>query len=303
MGARCRWHDWLMRALTALLVLVALVSFAPPADAARWAAGDQTLPELDRLVADVEKAITKAAIKAPAHKKGAEVLAVVVCSEGGCRPEISTSTLEGDDLAAAATWLKKWILPVTTPGLAVPVRVWWDKPRKGEKKEKLKPGEQPTRPPPGLFWAVGFAPAAAGPLALEEVLRAERLVFKAAAASCPDEVGQLKSGSGMTQFWHLDVTGAGGITAVPQDLYVPPPDPKKAKAKEAAGGAAAGAAMLGLEAPVEVPAEEEAGEAEPPREWTPLETCVAGMLAGARVKGAGGDEVTRVDNLPVSVVP
>jgi hypothetical protein len=298
-----------MRVLTALLVLAALVSFASPADAGRWAAGDQTLPELDRLVADVEKAITKAAIRAPGHKPGAEIKAVVVCSEGGCRPEIGSTSLEGEDLTVAATWLKKWILPVTTPGLAVPVRVWWDKPRKGEKKEKLKPGDQPTRPPPGLFWAVGFAPSATGPVALEEVLRAERLVFKAATASCPDEVGQLKSGSGTTQFWHLDVTGAGGITAVPQDLYVPPPDPKelkKAKAKEAAGGAAGGAALLGLEAPeapVEVPADEEAGEAEPPREWTPLETCVAAMLAGARVKSAGGDEVTRVDSLPVSVVP
>lgn len=298
-----------MRALTVLSILAVLITFAPPVEAGRWAAGDQTLPELDRLSADIEKAITKAAIKAPGHKPGAEIQAIVVCTEGGCRPEIGSTTFTGDDLAAAATWLKKWILPVTTPGLAVPVRIWWDKPRKGEKKEKLKAGEQPTRPPPGLFWAVGFAPAATGPLALEEVLRAERLVFKAAAASCPDEVGALKSGSGMTQFWHLDVSGAGAITAVPQDLYVPPPDPKELKKEKAKEGAAAGAgaaALFGVEAPespVEVPPEEEAGEALPPREWTPLETCVAGMLAGARVKGAGGEEVTRVDGMPVSVVP
>ncbi len=298
-----------MRALTALSFLAALLTFAPSAHGGRWAAGDQTLPELDRLSADVGKAIDKAAIKAPGHKPGAEIQAVVLCSVGGCRPEITSTTLSGDDLATASTWLKKWILPVTTPGLAVPVRVWWDKPRKGEKKEKLKDGDLPTRPPPGLFWSVGFAPASTGPVPLEEVLRAERLVFKAAAASCPDEVGQLKSGSGTTQFWHLDVAGTGAITAVPQDLYVPPPDPKELKKEKAKEGAAAGAgaaALFGVEAPespVAVPAEADAGEALPPREWTPLETCVAGMLAGARVKGAGGAEVTRVDRLPVSVVP
>ena len=291
-----------MRFLTALFFVAALTTFALPAHAARWAAGDQTLPELDRLVADVEKAITKAAIRAPAHKKGVEIRAVVTCSEGGCRPEIQSTTLEGDDLAAAVTWLKKWILPVTTPGLAIPVRVWWDKPRKGEKKEKLQPGQQPTRPPPGLYWSVGFTPSAEGPLALEEVLRAERLVFKAAAASCPDEVSALKMGSGMTGFWHLDVAGSGAVTAVPQDLYVPPPDPKEAKKAQAKEGAAGAAALLGVEAPVAAEAEE-AAEAEPPREWTPLETCVAGILATARIKGAGGDAVTRVDNLPVSVVP
>ena len=291
-----------MRALPVLACVLSLLALPTSSDAARWAAGDQTLPELDRLVADVDKAIGKAAIRAPAHKKGNELRAVVTCSEGGCRPVISTSTLSGEDLTTAQAWLKKWILPVTTPGLAVPVRVWWDKPRKGEKPEKLKPGMQPTRPPPGLYWSVGFTPSAQGPVALEEVLRAERLVFKAAAASCPDEVAQLKSGSGMTTFWHLDVTGAGAVTAVPQDLYVPPPDPKEAKKAKAKEGAAGAAALLGVEAPAEAPAEE-AAEAEPPREWTALETCVAGMLAQARIKGGGGEEVTRVDDLPVSVVP
>ena len=292
-----------MPVLRNAFVLLVLLCLAAPAHAARWAAGDQTLPELDRLVGDVEKAITKAAIRAPAHKKGVEFQVTVVCSEGGCRPEVQSTTLEGEELAAAVAWSKKWILPVTTPGLAVPVRVWWDKPRKGEKKEKLKPGDQPTMPPPGLYWSVGFAPAAEGPIALEEVLRAERLVFKAAAASCPEETRALKSGSGKTLFWHLDVAGGGVITAGPQDLYVPPPDPKEAKKAQAKEGAGGAAALLGLEAPVEVPAEEAAAEAEPPREWTPLETCVAGILATARVKGAGGDAVTRVDLLPVSVVP
>jgi hypothetical protein len=301
------------RLLPLLLITLTLVGFGRPgsAEAARWAVGDGSLPELDALAKAVDAAITKAANRAPAFKKGQEIRLLVTCTEGGCSPAISSVTmLTPAQIEEVLGWARRWILPVTTPGLAVAVRVWWDKPRKGEKKEKLKPGDVPTRPPPGLYWAMGFDPAAQGGLPLDEVLRPERLVFSSAAQVCSAEVGAMRVGHGSTTLWHVDITSGGTITATPQDQYVPPPDPKQVKKDEAAAGAGAGAAALGLEAPkapegtpaVEVPPLGVGGIPIVPRELTALEQCLSFKLATARFKGTA-TTATSVDRLPVTVLP
>ena len=284
-----------------VFLFLALLLVATPAHAARWAVGDSSLPEIDTLAGQVDAAITKAANRAPAFKKGPEIRLLVTCTEGGCSPTVTSSQLllpeQRDEVIA---WAKRWILPVTTPGLAVAVRVWWDKPRKGEKKEKLKAGDVPTRPPPGLYWAVGFEPEGTGGLPLAEVLRAERLVFSSSAQVCTEELSKLRVGHGSTTLWHLDIT-ATGIQATPQDQYIAPVDPKDEKAKAAGGGAAA---ALGLEAPVEAVAApiETGGRVVVPRELSELEQCLAFKLATARFKGAS-EQATSVDRLPVTVIP
>ena len=287
--------------LQLLCLVFALTLSSPPAHAARWAVGDSSLPELDALAVAVDKAITKAATKAPAFKKGLEVRLLIACTEGGCSPSITATNMVSEQVEEVLDWSSRWILPVTTPGLAVAVRVWWDKPRKGEKKEKLKPGESPTRPPPGLFWALGFEPSALGGLALEEVLRAERLVFSSAAEVCTEEVAALRAGHGSTTLWHVDIAASGAVQATPQDQYVPPVDPKQQKKDEAA---AAVGALTGVDAdasPV-ISGIGVGGSPVVPRELTALETCLAFKLGTARFKG-GGEASSSVDRLPVTVLP
>ena len=267
------------------------------------------MPELDGLAAAVDKAITKAAPKAPAFKKGPEIRLLITCTEGGCSPSITATNMLSEQVDEVLAWSRKWILPVTTPGLAVAVRVWWDKPRKGEKKEKLKPGEIPTKPPPGLYWTLGFEPDAMGALALDEVLRAERLVFSSAAQVCTKEIAAMRVGHGSTTLWHVDIAASGSIQATPQDQYVPPPDPKKQKKDEAAASGGGALAGLGIEAPAEAEGAEVAvplvgvgGIPVIPRELSELETCLAFKLGTARFKG-GDDGPTSVDRLPVTVLP
>ncbi|MCO4772141.1 MAG: hypothetical protein KDA24_19060 [Deltaproteobacteria bacterium] len=295
--------------LALLFCLVATPAFAGP----QWAVGDGSLPELDALASAIDKAITKAGPKAPAFKKGPELRVLVTCTEAGCSPSVTqVSNIAPEQVQEVLTWARKWILPVTTPGLAMSVRVWWGKPRKGEKKEKLKAGQQPTKPPPGLYWSVGFEPSAVGPLPLDEVLRAERLVFSSAAQVCSAEVSAMRVGHGSTTLWHVDIAASGSIQATPQDQYVPPPDPKEQKKEQAAAAGAGAAGAFGLEAPAveapegapaaELPAIGAGGIAIVPRELTALETCLQFKLATARYKG-GGDGPTSVDRLPVTVVP
>ena len=284
------------------LPLFLLLALPTSATAARWAVGDTSLPEHDSLAKAIDAAITKQAPRAPGLKPGPELRLLVTCTDGGCSPEIVSTTLEGDDLEQTLAWTRRWILPVTTPGLAMGVRVWWEKPRRGEKKEKLKGDQQPTRPPPGLRWSVGFAPEAEGGLPLDEVLRAERLVFSSAAKVCAAEVEALPARWGSTTLWHLEIAESGSTQAIPQDQYVPPPDEKKAAAKKAGAAAGGAAAALGIEAPEgapAVPADEEVAGPEP-RELTELETCIAFKLTTARWKGTGA---TSVDRLPVTVLP
>lgn len=289
------------------LALLLLLGAATATAAPRWAVGDDTLPELDALASAIDKAIAKTTVKAPDFKKGPSVRLLVSCTEGGCAPSVTkVDNITNEQVQEVLAWSRKWILPVTTPGLAMSVRVWWDKPRKGEKKrKKLKPGEQHTTPPPGLYWSVAFEPEATGALPLEEVLRAERLVFSSAAQVCSTELGKLRVGHGSTTLWHVDINAAGSIQATPQDQYVPPPDEKEEKAKAVGGGAADALGLEAPESPVGVPPEGALGVAGieiVPRELSELEKCLQFKIATARFKG-GGDGPTAVDRLPVTVVP
>jgi hypothetical protein len=241
-----------------LLVLPWILAGSPPPGPVRWAVGDQGIEILAPFASQVGDAIKKVAAKAPAWKPGAEVRVVVRTSEGGARPERTggTELLEGQP-AEIDGWLAKWLLPVVTPGLAVPVRLTWEKPGKGEKKEKVPPGGTPTQPPPGFRYQVGYAPAAAGALALDEVLRGVRLVFQSGDA-CEEELLDMPKGSARSGFWHLDVAADGAVNAIPQDLWVPPPP--EGKGKKGGGGGDAKAPEAKAEAP-----KAEAPKAEAPK--------------------------------------
>ncbi len=310
--------------LFALLAPLALLPASPAvAGDAVWAAGEIELPALVAYQQEILRAIEKQAHRAPIWKKGIEVELAVTASDGGSRATIVESNIDDKNLPEFETWVSKWILPVGEPGMAVPVHVRWVKPDKGEKKEKVPKGGTPTKPPPGLRWDVGYQVSVEGPVPADEVLRAERLVFTAGDAFCPDEVATLGRPGWAVTLWHLDLAADGAITATPQDLYVPPPDPTTKEGKKALEAAGEGAGAAGIEAPEapaapeapkfelpgglkapEAPAKEEAEEeepAEPPREWTPMEVCVAVHLAEARVKAPEDDGVTRVDSFPVVV--
>jgi hypothetical protein len=232
------------------------------------------------------------------------------------------SNLDEKRLPDFETWISKWILPVGEPGMAVPVQVRWEKPARGEKKEKVAKGGTPTRPPVGLRYDVGYAVTVEGVVAADEVLRAERLVFSAE-ERCMEEVATLPQPGFSTTFWHLDIAADGVVTATPQDVYVPPPDPTTKAGKKALEAAGEGAGEAGIEAPEtpkpeapkfelpgglkapEAPAPEqaaaEAEPVEPPREWTAMELCVAPHLAEARVRLPAKTGITRVDGFPVVV--
>jgi hypothetical protein len=290
-----------------------------------WAAAEIELSQVTTQVEGVRRAIDKTLPKAPAWKPGPAAHLMIMSTDGGSRAEvISTTLIDDKQLPELTTWMSKWILPVGEPGMAVPVRVWWEKPARGEKKEKLKKGQEPTQPPPGLRIWVGYEVKVEGAVAADEVLRAVRLVFSAEQA-CPDDVAGMRIGTLSTTMWHLDVAGDGSILPVPQDVYVPPPilSAKEQKALEdaqAIGGEAAGAAGIegpeapappeapkfelpgGIKAPEKAEKEEEPEEeVVPPREWTTMELCVAERLKTARIKPPADGKKTLVDDLPVVV--
>ncbi len=316
-----------LRSVLPLALVAALATAVAAAGPRQWAAGDASLPELDAYVEGVRTAVGKTLPRAPASKPGAEVRLLVTASDGGSRAAIEESTLDPKLMPEMETWASKWILPVGEPGMAVPVRVWWEKPPKGYKKEKVPKGGTRTRPPPGLQFDVGWAPETHESPAAGEVLKAGRLVFTSGDA-CPDELADLRAGTWAVTRWHLDVGPDGAVEATPQDLYVPPPDPNtregrralaemeaaEAPAVEAPEGAPAVEAPAAPEAPKfefpggvkapEKPAKEEEEEAEPeppPREWTPLEQCLAARLAEARPRLPADGGATGVDDFPVLV--
>ena len=314
-----------------LLPLLASLALLPVpasgADGTVWSAGQIDLPLLDSGQRDILRAIEKTAHRAPIWKKGVVADVLITASDGGSRATVVESNIDEAKLPEFETWISKWILPVGEPGMAVPVQVRWVKPDKGEKKEKVPKGGTPTKPPPGLRYDVGFAVSIDGPVTAEEVLRAERLVFTAGDGFCPDEVATLPRPGWGTTLWHLDIAVDGAITATPQDVYVPPPDPTTKEGKKALEAAGEGAGEAGVEAPempeapkpeapkfelpggLKAPEAPEAPEAgapeeeavEPPREWTPMELCVAPHLAEARVRLPDKAGITRVDGFPVVV--
>lgn len=295
---------------------------APARDPAAWAVGDVDLPTVEAFRQGVLEAVEKAAPRAPAWKPGAEARLLVVASDAGARATLVDSTVDPKLLPELEEWTRRWILPVGEPGMAMPVRVRWDKPGSGEKKEKVPKGGTPTRPPPGLRVEVGYLVAATGPVAADEVVRAAGLVFSSE-ERCLSEVEAMRVGTLATMLWHMEIASDGAVRAIPQDLHVPPAEAGGKGGKQAADAAKAPKAEAPkmeapkmeapkMEAPktpkVEVPGgvavPEAAGGAEaaaPPREWTALESCVAARLAESRVRTAPSSQATLLDDFPVVV--
>ena len=304
--------------LAALFLLPALP--ARGGDGATWSAGQIDLPGLVAYQQEIVRAIDKTAHRAPAWKPGVVADVLVTASDGGSRAVVVQSNIDEKRLPDFETWISKWILPVGEPGMAMPVQVRWVKPARGEKKEKVPKGGTPTKPPVGLRYDVGYSVTVEGVVGIDEVLRAERLVFSSE-DRCPEQVATLSRPGWSTTLWHLDIAKDGAITATPQDVYVPPPDPTTKAGKKALEAAGEGAGEAGIEAPevaapeapkLELPGglkapelpekkEPEAEPVEPPREWTAMELCVAPHLAEARVRLPAKTGITRVDGFPVVV--
>jgi len=330
----------MLRRSAPLLLLCLLAPAAHAGDGHEWAGGEVALPAMTAYADAVDAAIAKTLVKGPRHKKpGADARMMITASDGGSRATYVSGTLDAAQQTELEAWSRKWILPVGEPGMALPVRVWWEKPAKDEK-EKLKKGEDPTKPSPGMRYSVGYEVGATGAVDADEVKRAAGLVFTSA-ARCPDEVADMRPPSVRATFWHLEIDAAGAVEPIPQDLWVAPPDPatKEGRRALAAMEEAAAPEVPGAEVPavegapkiegpkiaapkfeapkapkaeapkVEAPAGPEApelgaeeGEAAPPaREWTPLEVCVGAALAESRVRAPAKPGVTHVDHLPVLV--
>ncbi len=317
--------------LRSSLLALGLLLFAAPASAGdhEWAAGEIKLPIMTAYAEAVDAAIGKTLVKGPRHKKhGGEAHLLITATDGGSRASYVRGSLDAEQQTELEAWARKWILPVGEPGMALPVKVWWEKPGKDEK-EKLKKGQEPTRPSPGMRYSVGFAAEVAGAVEASVVLTAAGLVFTSS-ERCVEEVADMRRPTMRASFWHLDVDGTGAVTAMPQDLYVPPPDPTTREGKRAlaameeAAAAEAPAVEGAPEAPAveapkveapkfelpggaappekpEKPAEEEAEPTPPPREWTPLEVCVGAALTEARIRAPADGGATLVDHLPVLV--
>lgn len=321
----------LLLVLPVLALLLPLLPAPGHAGDHEWGAGEITLPALTAYAEAVDAAIGKTLVKGPRHKKhGAVAHLLITASDGGSRASYARGTLDPDQQTELEAWSRKWILPVGEPGMALPVKVWWDKPGKDEK-EKLKKGEEPTKPAPGLRYHVGYDVEVSGSVEAGVVLTAAGLVFTST-DRCLDEVADMRRPAVRASFWHLEIDGTGRVEALPQDLWIPPPDPSTREGKRAlaameeAAAAEAPAVEGAPEAPaVEAPKVEApkfelpggakppekpeapgAGDAEvepapPPREWTPLEVCVGAALQEARVRAPADGGTTHVDHLPVLV--